>query len=207
MFVGGLKLPFRSIRASWAGVGLTIDDGEHHHLRSTEPRSIDLPPGTHKFTARGHGFVTGEAVLEIADNEPSIVVVSPDHRDSTTSKTPLGTLRVHGVRGPEDLQPYVFYKSLPSSWGHNTLTVSVMVSMFTSGIVAAAGFALLGAAVYGFTKAAGVGLFLLLFAAFIAPIAIPAGIGGVLTAMRFERLPRSWRRPGSDDHFDLTQSS
>jgi hypothetical protein len=206
MFVGGLKLPFRSIRASWAGVRLTIDDGEHHQLRSTEPRIIDLQPGPHTFAACGRGFVSGEAVLDVGEDEPSIVVVSPDHRVSASAETPLGTLRIHGVRGPEELQPYVFYKSLPTSWGHRTLIVSVIISTVASIVVTAAGFAVLGVAVYGLTKAAGVGLFLGLCALVIAPLCIPAGIGGILTAVRFERLPTSWRRPGSEDHVELTPS-
>jgi hypothetical protein len=182
-----------------------VDDGEHHHLRSTEPRIIDLPPGSHTFAARDHGFVAGETVIDIAEGAPSIVVVSPDHRVSATSGTPLGTLRVHSVRGPDELQPYVFYKSLPTSWGHKSLTVSVVISMVTSGVLAAVGFASLGAAVYGFTKAAGVGLFLTFCAVLIAPLFIPAGIGGILAAIRFERLPPSWRSPGNDFQVDFAQ--
>jgi hypothetical protein len=133
-------------------------------------------------------------------------VVSPDHRVSASAETPLGTLRIHGVRGPEELQPYVFYESLPTSWGHKTLTLSVITSTLAASVVAAAGFALLGAAVYGFTKAGGVGLFLALCALVFAPLCIPAGIGGILTAVRFERLPTSWRRPRSDDRVDQKPS-
>ena len=44
-------------------------------------------------------------MLGVANDDSSIVVVSPDHRDSVTSETPLGTLRVHVVNGPEEVQP------------------------------------------------------------------------------------------------------
>lgn len=107
---------------------------------------------------------------------------------------------------PKKCSHRVFYRSLPSSWGHKNVNVSVIVSMVISGVVVAVGFALLAAAVYGYTKAAGVGLFLTLCAALTVPLLLPAGIGGILTAVRFERLPSSWRRPGREDNVDLTQS-
>ena len=59
LVTGRPKLPFRSMRASWAGIRITIDDDEHHHLRAVEPRVIELPSGPHKFAARHKGFVGG----------------------------------------------------------------------------------------------------------------------------------------------------
>ena len=135
LVTGGPKLPFRSMRASWAGIRITIDDDEHHHLRAVEPRVIELPSGPHKFAARHKGFVGGEAVIDVSDRNSSIVAVSPDHRASATSKTPLGTLRVH-TASPEELQPYAFYKGLPSSWGHGSVTPSVMLSVIASVVFA-----------------------------------------------------------------------
>ena len=193
--VGGPKLPFRSVRASAAGVRVTVDRNEHHHLRTLEPRVIDLPPGRHLITARRRGFVGGALEVDIVESEQPIVVVSPDHRVSATSATPLGTLRVHTVSGPQELLPYRFYKAMPSSWGHDSVIYSVGVSVLASGLFVAIGLGSLVAVAIGFSKGIGVGLFLMCLAAVIAPFTIAGGFVGILTAIRFVRLPRSWRKP------------
>lgn len=186
------------MRASWAPVSVTVDGSESLDLRLMKPCVIELRPGSHTYAAHCHGFVSGQLTTDIPANPPSILVISPDHRDGVTSDTPLGTLRVHLADGPEELEPYVFYKGLPPSWGHQSVTPSVIVSALVSAAVFVGGIALLGLVAWGYTLDIGVGLILTLPGAYLVAITLPAGLGGVLIALRFMRLPASWRRPDRD---------
>ena len=95
--VGGLRHPFRSMRASRAGVKVTVD-GQQHHLRSTVPHSIGLAPGRHEFIAAGRGFARAVERVDVAHDD-LIVAISPDYTVSVSPDTPLGSLRIRPVEG------------------------------------------------------------------------------------------------------------
>ena len=188
---GGFRAPFQSIRASIAPVDVSID-GISHRLASTEPAAIELHPGDHEIIANGLGFARAREVVPLRNHE-AILAISPDYQSSITRETPLGSLRIHLVNGPEDLQPYRFYEGLPTSFGRRGVGLSVFLSMAASGFLLLIGAFGIGAAVWGFVaRDSGVGFVLTLFAVLLAT-AIPMGVGGLVTAVRFLRLPPSWR--------------
>jgi hypothetical protein len=130
LFIGGFKLPFQSMRASWARVALDIDDGvQHLQLSAMKIQKVSLPAGSHKFTATHPRFASGQVTAEIGKHSQDIVVVSPLHRTAVSRDASLGTLRVDVVASPENLQPYAFYKGLPTSLGHSSVASSVAVSI------------------------------------------------------------------------------
>ncbi len=191
---GGLLAPLRSVRASLASVRTSVD-GSPHHLRQTVPKTIELAPGAHEFIATGRGFSRGRETIEVGDRD-LIVVISPD-QTSVSAHNPLGSLRIHEVSGPEELQPYRFYKGQPTSFGMDTVTLSLWMSSVASAACCLVGVAAIGLAIWGYVaRDVGVGVILSFFAVVIASV-IPIGLGGLLTAIRFTRLPATWRQPGS----------
>src|SRR5580698_3942356 len=146
--VGGLRAPFRSMRASQAGVRVTVD-GQQHHLRSMVPHWIDLAPGKHEFIATGRGFARAAEQIDVAHAD-LIVAISPDYTVSVSPETPLGSLRIHPVKGPDELQPYRFYEGQPTSYFRQSVVLTLWVSMVLSLACILAGIACLALVVYGF---------------------------------------------------------
>ena len=146
---GGLRAPFRSMRASLAGVKVTVD-GQQHHLRSTVPHSIGLAPGRHEFIAAGHGFARAVEQVDVA-HDHLIVAISPDYTVSVSPETPLGSLRIHPVERFEELQPYRFYQGQPTSYFRQSVVLALGVSMVLSLACILAGLACLALlVVFGF---------------------------------------------------------
>jgi hypothetical protein len=194
--VGGLRAPFRSMRASRAGVRVTVD-GQQHHLRNTVPHSIDLAPGRHEFIATGRGFARAAKQIDVAHDD-LIVAISPDYTISVSPDTPLGSLRIHPVSGPEELQPYRFYKGQPTSYFRQSVGLTLCVSMVLSLACSLAALACLALVVYGFiARDWRVGIILTLLGSLPALFLTRAGLGGWVTGYRFMRLPASWREPAT----------
>ena len=194
--VGGLRAPFRSMRASRAGVRVTVD-GQQDHLRSTVPHSIELAPGRHEFIATGRGFARAAEQIEVAHDD-LIVAISPDYTVSVSPDTPLGSLRIHPVKGPEELQPYRFYKGQPTSYFRQSVGLALWVSMVLSLACILAALACLALVVFGFiARDWRVGIILTLLCSLPVLLLTRAGLGGWVTGCRFMRLPASWREPAT----------
>jgi hypothetical protein len=88
------------------------------------------------------------------------------------------------VTGPEELQPYRFYRSWP-------LFISALGSSTAAGLGAAA----VAAAVYVLTQHVLAGLLLLVCVSVVVPTLLFSGIGGLVMAVRFLRLSSDWRAP------------
>jgi hypothetical protein len=181
---------WRSLRASYAQVTVAVH-GRHYYLKPTIPQEIELAPGDHEFIATCPGFVSAVESVMVADFD-LIVAVSPDYATGTSAQNPLGTLRIRPVTSPSELQPYRFYQEVPWS---NSLILSVWASVLGSLVFFLVGIGSVAVAIFGFTKGVVVGVFLSLCAAGIAPICVPMGLLGLVTAWRFQRLTRSWRQP------------
>ena len=194
--VGDIKLPYRTMRASWARVTVRIDGGASYHLKNSKRTCIELTPGKHEMQCTGKGFSPGASVIGLQERQDAIIAITPAWEVGVTAATPLGSLQPRLVAGPQELQPYVFYRSLPYSVGHKSVGLSVVISLLISLAFAVVGFGVIAFAVWGYV-AGGIGtaLFLTACTLLLAPFCIPAGVGGVLTAVRFLQLPAEWRSP------------
>lgn len=193
---GGYKLALRSIRASWTRVVVRVDGGESHHLEQTTPYAVSLPRGQHQFLAFGRGFASANAAVDLRDDSEVILAVTPRYREGVDRSTPLGRLEIRRVGAPQNLQPYKFYEGLPTSIGRATILPSVLLSILASSLFLGLDVGILGFAIRAFQEQAVLaGAFLVLCAALIGPIVIPAGLGGIVIGLRFLRLPPAWRSP------------
>lgn len=192
---GGYRAAIRSIQASWTPVTVWIDEDTSVTLKTGLPFFVDLLPGHHRIRSEAKGFVSADAHIEVGSDDRQIVVITPAYRDGASPTMPLGELRVRHARGPEDLQPYNFYRELPFSIGRTTVFPSVLWSLLMSTIAAGLGLAPVVLALVFVTKSWGVSLFVLACGLLITPVMLPAGLGGIVAALRFLRLPVTWRAP------------
>jgi hypothetical protein len=189
---------YRSIRASWSTVKVSIDGSSDTELKQSTPTFIDLNPGTHEIRAQGNGFNSADFELKIDGSTSPVIVISPLYRDGASRTTPLGTLVIHEESDLRGLQPYAFYKRLPTSFGIEGVLHSVIISMLFSVALSLAGIALLLLIPVEFvTQGAVAGFFVLVLGVFVSSIVLPAGIGGILIDLRFLRLPPRWRNPSN----------
>ena len=189
-------LPFRSLRASWTGVSCRIDGEESIHLEQTKQRVLHLPPGHHELHVSAKGFVPATATINLAEGKDAIIAITPGYQVGVAKDSPLGSLKIRTVEGPGDLQPYQFYRSLPSSIGRRSVWPSVLLSLMACSALVGLGLAAIAATMFGYlTRGIGTGLFLTACAIVIASLAIPAGLSGIAIGIRFLRLPLLWRSP------------
>ena len=196
---GGYSRAIRSMRASWAAVTVSVDGHADLRLRQGVPHPVDVPPGQHRIQVHGSGFAPGHGSVEVQDGTDLIVAVTPAWLDGVGPASPLGELRIRPVGGPEQLQPFEFYRELPTSIGRTTVAPSVLVSIISSAVfLTVFGLIPVAFAFYFLTRGwqyVPVFAFLMALSAFMGVISIPAGFGGLLIAYRFIRLPASWRAP------------
>jgi hypothetical protein len=196
MFVGGVKLTYRSMRASWTRVKLQIDGSTEILLRQSIPQNIELVPGAHTVLARGRGFNSANRVIQIDETSVPIIVISPADREGVTTATPLGTLSIFEASDMRKLQPYVFYRGLPTSFGKDTVLHSVYISMFVSAAIFLVGLGFVALIPFAFVeKGIAAGFLILVFGSAVSSILMPAGLGGFVIGLRFLRLPLQWRKP------------
>jgi hypothetical protein len=193
--VGGLKLPYRSMRASWTRVSVYVDGSLKLELKQSEPARLDLAPGKYQIEARGNGFISAVFELIVDGQTQPVVVITPLHRVGVSKTSPLGTLTIHAERDHRNLQPYAFYRGLPSSFGATSVYQSVVISMVISAVLFLAGVGVLIAIPIEFRDGFGGGVFVLVAGLALASLFVPAGLGGVVIGIRFLRLPREWRSP------------
>ena len=124
------------------------------------------------------------ATVDLIGDQRVIVAITPQYLESVSRSTPLGQLLAHVVSGPEELQPYRFYKSWP-----------LFISALGSSTVAGLGAAAVAAAVYVLTQHVLAGLLLLACVSVVVPTLLFSGIGGLVMAVRFLRLSSDWRAP------------
>jgi len=180
----GFGLPMKSLRANWERVQVTVDQSPEFSVRTATRHVVMLPPGHHEVRVRGSGFAPSTTAVDLIGEHRVIVAITPQYMESVSRSTPLGQLRAHVVNGPEELQPYRFYKSWP-------LFVSAVGSAIIAGVSAAA----LAAAVYVVTQHVLVGLLMLACVSVVVPTLFLSGIGGMVMAVRFLRLSSDWRAP------------
>ena len=199
LFIGGISRTYRSMRASWESVHVEVDGGRQARLTTGKICSIDVDPGEHQLVASGHGFVSATMSVSVADQETAIVGINPMYLEGRSQETPLGSLHLYRAGGPEDLGTFRFYKNLPMSSGNgDSVTPAVAVSIAYSVAFLVIGVVSVAAIPWAaFSRSVAVALILLLPLLFVASIFIPAGLDGVVAGVRFLRLPREWRRPGS----------
>jgi hypothetical protein len=193
--VGGVKLPYRSMRASWTKVRVYVDGSLKLELKQSEPARLDLAPGKHHIEARGDGFISAMFELIVDAQTPPVVVITPLHRIGVSTTSPLGTLSIHEEGDPRNLQPYAFYRGLPSAFGTSSVYHSVVISMVVSTSLFLAGVGVLIAIPIEFRDGFSGGVFVLITGLALASLFVPAGLGGVVIGIRFLRLPREWRNP------------
>lgn len=191
--VGGLKLPYRSMRSGWQPAWIQIDDGEPIRLVPMRRHIVEAAPGAHLTRACGKGFVSAEATIEVDHSGDLTVAITPDWLEADDPAFPRGQLKIRTVDDPHTLQPFKFYKEMPTSLGSKTLIFSLLLSLLASAALLGFGLAALAAIAFGFSVDPFVGVFCLMTAGFIASFAIPVGLAGILTAARFMRLPADWR--------------
>ncbi len=179
----GFGLPLTSLRASWQRVQVDVDHLEFT-VRTATRHVVMMPPGRHEIGVRGRGFAPSVASVDLIGEERVIVAITPQYLESVSRSTPLGQLRVHVVSGPEELQPYRFYKSWP-----------VFISALGSSTVAGLGAAAVATAVYVLTQHVLAGLLLLACISVVVPTLVFSGVGGLVMAVRFLRLSSDWRAP------------
>jgi hypothetical protein len=179
----GLGLPLKSLRARWQRVQVDVD---HHEfsVRTATRHVVMMPPGRYEIRVRGRGFAPSVAAVDLIGDQRVIVAITPQYLESVSRSTPLGQLLAHVVSGPEELQPYRFYKSWP-----------LFISALGSSTVAGVGAAAVGAAVYVLTQHILAGLLLLGCVSVVVPTLLFSGIGGLVMAVRFLRLSSDWRAP------------
>lgn len=199
----GYSRAFRSMRASWTRVFVQIDGLAWIRLRQSAPDPVELSPGPHTVNVSGPGFAPDSRVIQVDDDSELIVAITPEWRQEVTSSNPLGQLRIRPVDGPGALQPYQFYKKLPTSYGHSGVLLSVFYSLVMSVVSLGLGLASLVATALVWSRTFLGGLFCLVCASFIAPIFVPAGLGGIVVAVRFLRLPKGWRSPHADSSANI----
>jgi hypothetical protein len=184
------------MRASWSTVTVSIDGSSNTKLKQSAPTLIDLELGAHKIHAQGSGFNSAHLNLIVDESISPVVVISPLYRVDASGTSPLGTLAIHEESDLRDLQPYAFYKRLPTSFGIKSVMHSVIISMLISTALSLAGLALVVLIPVEFvTQGAVAGIFVLILGGFVTSILLPAGIGGIVIGIRFLRLPSSWRSP------------
>jgi len=192
---GGLGVAIRSMRANWVRVTVHVDRGEGQPLRQTKRHVLDLSPGRHEIHASATGLASATSHFTVGD-QPTILAIAPAHTEGITDSTPLGQLEIRCDQSPQDLQPFRFYKELPSSIGRKSLFPSVAISVIGSTLALGAGLAFIAAWLWVlFIKGIFVGLLILAPTACITAVFVPAGLGGLVTAYRFLRLPPDWRAP------------
>jgi hypothetical protein len=193
--LGGIKLPYRSMRASWAKVSVRVDGSIELELDQSKLAHLELKPGKHTIEAGGFGFKGARIEVETGESTQPVIVISPQHRVGVTNETPLGVLTIREESNVQNLLPYAFYRGLPTSFGNSVLN-SVFISMLMSAAVFLLGVAALGAIPFGFVaRSVGVGFIVLVPCIFIASIGVSAGLGGIVIGIRFLRLPPGWRNP------------
>jgi hypothetical protein len=186
------------MRASWTRVFVQIDGTSWIRLRQSEPHRVKLSSGTHSVNALGPGFASDSHAIYIDDDSELIVAITPEWLQGVTSSVPLGQLRIRQVNSPADLKPYQFYKRLPTSYGHTGVLLSVFYSLVMSFVALGVGVASLIVTALVWNRTFLGGLFCLACASLIASIFVPAGLGGIVVAVRFLRLPKGWRSPAAD---------
>jgi hypothetical protein len=96
------------------------------------------------------------------------------------------------VRDPAELEPYQFYRGIPSR--RESLLPALAASVFASVAFAAIAVGtLLG--LYFLVRGHFLAIVPLTLGCLITPLMVPAGVSGVVTAIRFLRLPPDWRSP------------
>jgi hypothetical protein len=184
------------MRAGWSKVFVRIDGSSEVELKPMRPTLYELEAGRHTIEAGGFRF--NPAILEIETGGPTspVIVISPEYRVGVTYESPLGTLSIREENDLRNLQPYAFYKGLPTSFGTDSVLHSVFISIFMSAVFFLLGVALLVAIPVGFvTKGIGAGFFVLILAFFVGSISVPGGLGGMVIGIRFLRMPPGWRSP------------
>lgn len=92
---------------------------------------------------------------------------------------PLGRLEVRRIKGPQNLQPYKFYDGLPTSIGRATVVPSVLLSRTASSLFVGLGKGIIAQCYSSLSTARSAhGRIPGACAVLIAPIVIPAGLGG-----------------------------
>jgi len=124
-----------------------------HRQRRSLPRQtgvlhqVEVPTGRHRVTAEGKGFKAVTTTVE-ARADDLLVAVMPAYLDGVSSAAPLGHLRVRVATGPEDIQPYRFYRGLLLA-GRPTVITSVTYSLLASAFLVAMGlFPIVAAAIF-----------------------------------------------------------
>lgn len=193
---GGYRLPMRSMLANWRAVTARVDGAEGITLKQGVPYFLAVPPGRHTVHVEARGFAPASASVEVKHSADLIVAVTPAWLDGVSKSTPLGELRLRTGVGPEQLQPYLFYRLLPTSMGRTSVFPSVIASALASFVLLSVlGLIPLILAFYLLVVAPVVGVIVLAIALLLVPISVPAGIGGVVIATRFLRLRPEWRTP------------
>lgn len=191
--VRGYGGALRSMRATWTSVLVEVDFGSGLRIKACRRYLVDVPAGTHRIAAEGLGLVPSATSIEIRDGETIVLAITPDYPESVSQSAPLGGLRLHVARDPIELQPYQFYRSIPSRRESvlPALAFSAVASVVVLAVIAVA--TLLG--LYFLLLGRTFGLLPLASACLMAPVVVPAGVGGVVTAIRFLQLPADWRSP------------
>jgi hypothetical protein len=183
------------VRAWWTTVTVQIDHHPAFETKTGVPYHLALAPGQHRIWVAGHGFSPVEAQFDAGSTNAPIIAITPAYREGVSRSTPLGQLKVRVGTPPEDLEPYKFYRALPTSIGSRTVLHSVFISLVASAVFAAAGLAPIVFAALFLPRSPEVSLFMLGCAAFMAPVGLPIGVGGIVAGIRFLRLPPKWRAP------------
>lgn len=113
-----------------------------------------------------------------------------------TRTTPLGTLSISDEHDLRLVQPYVFYRGLPTSFRSDNVLRSVAISMLVCAAVLLVGLALVMLIPIAFVlRGVQAGVVVLICASIISSVIVPAGLGGIIMGIRFLRLPPTWRNP------------
>ena len=181
--VGGLRVTL-PVDESESGRSQGAVDGQQDHLRSTIPHSTELAPGRHEFIATGRGFAQAAEQIDVAHAD-LIVAISPDYTVSVAPKHP-GSLRIHPVEGPDELQPYRFYKGQPTSYFRQSVGLTLWVSMVLSFACFLAGSLFSTGRFRLHCPSWRVGIILTLLCSLPVLLLTRAGLGGLVTGHRHE---------------------
>ena len=193
-----LRTDFRalrlSLRSGLGSVNLRIDDGPSNRLKLFKPVTLTCDKGEHTLRVSAPHMETATLKVEVLPDLNALVVVSPRPIEGCGVGSALGRFEIWEAENPSELEPYAFYRSLPSSGERGGVLASVLTSAVASGIffmvppIFAMGCLARG---WGVLAVAGV---------LLAPLAgfcMPFGALGLLAAYRFWRLPADWRNPTS----------
>lgn len=120
--------------------------------------------------------------------------MSPAEYRAGRGDTPLGELTARVVTQPLDLEPYLFFRSRTFSHHRYALLVAVATSALASAATLGLGLAMLALPVFLIADAkVGAAIVMFLPSLYVWPLTIPAGSLGIVSCVRFLRLPSAWR--------------